>query len=108
MTFSSGIVLPKSLTITGGTSNQGITFNVFNQNLTLIITNKAALEAAITLSIVIPIIITISIIIGICIILIIIAIILIIIIASVLSGGVAVAKVLKPIEIEVIDAHLDI
>jgi hypothetical protein len=108
MTFSSATVLPASLTITGGTSNQGIAFNVFNQNLTLLITNKAAIEAAITISILIPIIITLSIILAVCIILIIIAIVVIIIIASCVSGGYAVSKVLKPIDVEVIDDHLDI
>jgi len=92
MTFSSSFILPKSLEIFGATSNQGIVFNAFNGNLTLTITNKAAIEAGVITSILVPLFVTIGVLLLICCAIIIILIIIICCISGGVGTGIAVKR----------------
>jgi len=92
MTFSSSFILPSNLQIFGATSNQGIVFNAFNGNLTLTITNKAAIEAGVITSILVPLFVTIGVLLIICCIIIIILIIIICCISGGVGTGIAVKR----------------
>jgi len=92
MTFGVGNIAPNNLQIIGATSNQGITFNTFGKNLTLVITNKAAIQAGIVTSILVPIAITLGVLLGICCAIIIIVIIIICCITGGVGTGYAVRR----------------